>query len=149
MWTKVCTAKVCNLQTSPLIRINLINCTFNLIYDKYTYINTYIRIYIYIYIDMMYQLGPQQLKNMTVLRDSSACLRQSSLIEELPEYSVDPEKRLTCFEQEEEEEEEGDEAESLRAFMLETWSLISCNALFPAWYITLLAYLKLITSHTK
>lgn len=80
------------------------------------------------------QLGPQQLKYMTVLRDSSACLRLS-LLGVLKGGDDEVEKKQAFF-------------ESLRDFMVESHfepcSFMPWNTLIPPWYITLLIYLKLI-----
>ncbi|KAJ6364094.1 hypothetical protein OIU76_029104 [Salix suchowensis] len=65
------------------------------------------------------QLGPQQLKNMTVLSDSSACLNFSLLASIKTLESTEPEKRLACFDVDE-------QAESLR-------DLIALESHFDAW----------------
>ncbi|GER53016.1 cleavage and polyadenylation specificity factor73-I [Striga asiatica] len=79
-------------------------------------------------------LGPQQLKYMTVRRDSSSCLRLSAAPSAFD--PVDP-AALEYFLATE---------PSLRDFMLGShffldacsWSLIPCIALIPVWYATLL-----------
>lgn len=48
----------------------------------------------------IYQLGPQQLKYMMVLRDSSACLSLSEVEVLRAEESMALEKRLACLEEE-------------------------------------------------
>lgn len=91
-----------------------------------------------------YQLGPQQLKYMTVRRDSSACFSLSLLAALKAGESRHVEKRLqACFEEEEEQL-----AESLRDLMVEShfepWSFMPWNILIAPWYNTLLMYLKLM-----
>lgn len=79
-----------------------------------------------------HQLGPQQLKYMTVRRDSSACLSFSLLADLKAVESAAAEKHLACF-----EEEEQAEAESFKDLNAESpfdaWSLTTCITLIPAW----------------
>lgn len=79
-----------------------------------------------------HQLGPQQLKYMTVRRDSSACLSFSLLADLKAVESAAVEKHLACF-----EEEEQAEAESFKDLNAESpfdaWSLTTCITLIPAW----------------
>lgn len=89
------------------------------------------------------QLGPQQLKNMTVLRDSSACFTLSSAflaaLEAVESKAL--ENRRACLEEEL-------QVESLSDLMAESHfadcSFIPCTSLMLPWYTTLLIYLKLI-----
>lgn len=99
-----------------------------------------------------HQLGPQQLKYMTVRSDSSACLSFSLLADLKAVESAAVEKHLAWFE---EEEEEQAEAESFKDLNVESpfdaWSLTTCITLIPAWQNNLLMYLKLIQNqiHTN
>lgn len=87
----------------------------------------------------MDQLGPQQLKYMTVLRESSACFSLLSLLGGLKDVPDD--KKRFCLE---------DESLRFRDFMVESHlldpncSFMPWSILIPPWYITLLMYLKLM-----
>nr|DAD20759.1 TPA_asm: hypothetical protein HUJ06_022222 [Nelumbo nucifera]DAD20761.1 TPA_asm: hypothetical protein HUJ06_022224 [Nelumbo nucifera] len=76
---------------------------------------------------LLFQLGPQQLKYMTVRSDSSACFN-FSVLGVFTEESRALENRLTFAEE---------VVESLRDLKVESylvaWSLIPCIARDPAW----------------
>lgn len=81
-----------------------------------------------------HQLGPQQLKYMTVRRDSSACLSFSLLADLKAVESAAVEKHLACFEEEEQAEAEAESFKDLNAESpFDAWSLTTCITLIPAW----------------